>query len=77
MIPMNEAQTHECLADAGCDQRMIAQFDDLCRQDQLRRLADYRRLLLDHIHAGQKKLDRLDYLIWTIQSAADVKEGKR
>jgi hypothetical protein len=56
---------------------MIEQFDALCRQDQLRRLADYRRLLLDHIHAGQKKLDCLDYLIWTIQSAADVKEGKR
>ena len=38
----------------------------------MRRLADYRRLLLERIHAEQKKLDLLDYLVWTIQTAADV-----
>ena len=29
MIPMNEAQTHECLADAGCGKELIKQFEAL------------------------------------------------
>ena len=77
MTAMNEVQVHECLTDAGCDQALIAQFDAVCLKDRLRLLADYRRLLLERIHAEQKKLDCLDYLAWTVRSDADAKGGKR
>ena len=73
MIVMSEEQVHECLADAGCNKELIKQFE-ACQhsghqKDQLRLLGDYRRLLLERIHAEQKKLDLLDYLVWTVKTS--------
>lgn len=81
MIAMDAKQMHECLADAGCDEALIEQFEAFCgsgrQRDQLRLLSDYRRLLLDRIHAEQKKLDCLDYLVWAVKSnAVSQKEGR-
>ena len=72
MIAMSEEQVYECLADAGCDKELIKQFE-VCQRsgrqkEQLRLLGDYRRLLLERIHAEQKKLDCLDFLLWTAKS---------
>ena len=62
----------ENLEDAGCDAALTAQFEALWakgdQKGQMRLLTGYRRLLLDEIHAGQKKLDRLDYLIYAIKT---------
>ena len=73
MIAMSEEQIHECLADAGCDKELIKEFETCQRsgrqKEQLRLLGDYRRLLLERIHAEQKKLDRLDYLVWTVKTS--------
>ena len=72
MIAMSDEQVHECLADAGCDKELIKQFEAYQssgrQKEQLRLLRDYRRFLLDRIHAEQKKLDCLDFLLWTAKS---------
>ena len=66
MIAMSEEQVYECLSDAGCGKELIKQFEACqhsgSQKDQMRLLADYRRLLLERIHTEQKKLDLLDYL---------------
>ena len=76
MIAMSEEQIHECLADAGCDEELIKQFET-CQgsgrqKEQLRLLGDYRHLLLERIHAEQKKLDLLDYLVWNVKTNASL-----
>lgn len=81
MIAMSEEQVYECLTDAGCDKELIKEFET-CQssgrqKEQLRLLADYRRLLLERIHAEQKKLDLLDYLVWTVKTnGSSAEEGK-
>ncbi len=81
MIAIREEQIYECLADAGCGRELIKQFEACQRsgrqKDQLRLLGDYRRLLLERIHAEQKKLDLLDYLVWNMRTNASFsEEGK-
>ena len=73
MIAMSEEQVYECLSDAVCGKELIKQLE-VCQhsghqKDQLRLLGDYRRLLLERIHAEQKKLDLLDYLLWTVKTS--------
>ena len=61
----------EYLKDAGCDQKLIDSFESMCGQENRARLSlliSYRLLLLDIIHAEQKKLDCLDYLIFAIKA---------
>ena len=76
MIAMTAEQVHECLADAGCDEELIKQFETCqgsgLQKEQLRLLGDCRRLLLERIHAEQKKLDLLDYLIWNVKTKASL-----
>ena len=60
----------EYLKDAGCDQKLIDSFESMRGQENRARLSlliSY-RLLLDIIHAEQKKLDCLDYLIFAIKA---------
>ena len=81
MIAMSEEQVYECLADAGCGKELIKQFEACqhsgSQKDQMRLLADYRRLLLERIHTEQKKLDLLDYLVWTVKTNVfSAEEGK-
>ena len=76
MIAMSEEQIYECLADAGCGKELIKQFE-ACQssgrqKEQLRLLEDYRHLLLERIHAEQKKLDLLDYLVWNVKTNASL-----
>ena len=68
MIAMSEEQVYECLADAGCGKELIKQFEACqhsgSQKDQMRLLADYRRLLLD-------------YLVWNMKTNASFsEEGK-
>ena len=81
MFAMSEEQIHECLADAGCNKELIKQFEAYQssgrQKEQLRLLGDYRHLLLERIHAEQKKLDLLDYLVWNVKNKRFfVEEGK-
>ncbi len=76
MLTMNAEQMRECLTDAGCAETLIGQFEALWfsdrQKDRLRLLNDYRHQLLERIHAEQKKLDCLDYLIYAVKSNASV-----
>ena len=51
------------LHDAGCSEEP----SDCARICLLKR---YRRELLDEIHSGQQKLERLDYLIYRLRNAS-------
>jgi hypothetical protein len=56
------------LQDADCSQDLIDQFlQESDPQKRLRLLSVHRRNLLDGIHDGQRKLDILDYLIFTMK----------
>lgn len=64
-----DEKTLQNLRDAGCSKQFIRQFDDLpstcARICCLRR---YRRELLSRVHAEQRRLDTLDYLIHSMQN---------
>jgi tagatose-1,6-bisphosphate aldolase non-catalytic subunit AgaZ/GatZ len=56
------------LQDADCPQTLIDQFlQESDPQKRLRLLSVHRRHLLDGIHDRQRKLDILDYLIFTMK----------
>lgn len=58
------------LIDAGCSQEVVQRCMDLARgkktAEMKRILAGHRRTLLDTVHAEQKKIDCLDYLVYTL-----------
>jgi len=64
---------HQNLIDAGCDQ----QTTDLCMTfvkegqflNMMPILRRHRAVLLDSVHKGQKQIDRLDYLLYTLKEA--------
>lgn len=59
------------LIDAGCDQVIVQRCMDLAqgkKNEELKRiLAEHRRTLLDTVHAEQKKIDCLDYLVYKME----------
>jgi len=59
------------LTDAGCDNHLIEHFLSLQKEgkkkDQLCLLSKQRGVLLCKIHEEQKRLDCLDYLIYTMK----------
>ena len=68
---MNE-KTLANLRDAGCDEVLIGELEALPSScARLCRLKAYRRDLLSGIHAGQKKLECLDYLIYQLRCEAE------
>ena len=86
---MLEIQTTEDLIqnlqDAGVPAECIARFLS-CRaaQDEraaLQILAQQRAILLDQVHAGEKKIDCLDYLVYQLrremEQAADKQEATK
>lgn len=66
-----QEQVAQNLIDAGCENGIIDQFAQLDKrgrtEEQFRLLARHRISLLDIIHAYQKKLDCLDYLIYSMK----------
>ena len=64
-----DEQTQRNLVDAGCPEALIEEFATLSDPgEQMRWLRRYRRDLLDGIHSEQKKLDCLDYLIFSLRN---------
>ena len=71
---MHEGEKKEALIcnlrDAGCDPEVIRDFMK-CRDEsdvngQLRLLEKHRKMLLERVHAEEKKSDCLDYLVYQI-----------
>lgn len=61
------------LIDAGCSQEIVQRCMALDREKRMaemkRILARHRRTLLDTIHADQKKIDCLDYLVYQMEKS--------
>lgn len=58
------------LQDAGCDEAFVAEFDKAASEcARICLLKGYRRELLNGIHAEQKKLEYLDFLIHQLRTA--------
>ncbi len=70
MDSYNENAIVQNLIDAGCGQEFIAEFMEDLRTENtsksLKLLAAHRRLLLDNLHKEQKRIDCLDYLVYTM-----------
>lgn len=71
--PLQRATISQNLRDAGCDEAFISEFMNLVEwkliDEQLTQLKNYRVTLLSQLHADQRKLECLDYLIYSIRSA--------
>ncbi|HJH04696.1 hypothetical protein [Victivallis vadensis] len=74
---MNEVQPTDLpllrnLEDAGCDAETVEKYFQLRQagkiRDQQRLLSKQRRLLLEALHANQRKIDNLDYLLYTLKT---------
>ena len=71
---MNEKRKEDAiiqnLKDAGCNSGTIAAFVDDLRKEKitegLKILEQHRRTLLDSLHKEQKRIDCLDYLVYTL-----------
>ena len=67
------------LIDAGCDDQMtescMACFNEGNMAKMLPALAAHRQALLDELHREQKRIDCLDYLVYTIQRDEKRKKG--
>ena len=63
------------LEDAGCGQALMEQFVELVESGHLDEglslLEKHRRYLLDCCHTEQKRIDCLDYLIYTLENPKD------
>lgn len=59
------------LIDAGCDQELVQRCVALTQEEKtaevLRILSRHRQTLLDTVHWGEKQIDCLDYLVYTIK----------
>ena len=59
------------LRDAGCSEELIELYGSAASNcARICLLKRHRRELLDDIHSGQQKLERLDYLIYRLRSAS-------
>lgn len=61
----------ENLADAGCSAKEIDTAKSLCEAGQVDALIIHLRKcrchLMDELHQSQRKVDRLDYLVYSVQ----------
>ena len=68
------------LKDAGCSEADIQRFLKLGqagrRRDQLQILATHRAALLEQLHASQRQIDCLDYLVYQMSSRSDKQQGQ-
>ncbi|HIQ98102.1 MAG TPA: hypothetical protein IAB23_00210 [Candidatus Scybalocola faecavium] len=72
---MSDGRSREALIqnlkDAGCGCKCVEKFLSLGEEgktgEQMKLLASHRRQLLDRVHAEEKRIDCLDYLVYQMQ----------
>lgn len=68
------------LRDAGCDgqlaERILALDGERATREELRLLRDQRRKLLTDMHAAQRAIDCLDYVVSVIQTRLSEDEPR-
>lgn len=81
---IDRQDTEQLLREAGCEDRFVHIFlsmmDGGSVEAQLRLLRDQRRRQLDLVHMEEKKLDKLDYLRYTLEkqlSACAKSKGEK
>lgn len=83
MPEMNDDRSliRQNLLDAGCDRKTtescMACFTAGAPAKMLPQLVKHRRVLLDALHREQKRIDCLDYLVYTIEKNEKQKEAKK
>ena len=83
MPEINDSQgcIRQNLLDAGCDRKTtescMACFTAGAPAKMLPQLAKHRRALLDALHREQKRIDCLDYLVYTIERNEKHKEAQK
>lgn len=79
MLATDSNRIRQNLLDAGCDQQTtdscMACFQEGNMAKMLPALAKHRRVLLEALHQEQKRIDCLDYLVYTIER--NEKKGER
>ena len=79
MPEIDPGHIRQNLLDAGCDQQTtdscMACFSEGNMAKMLPALAKHRRALLEELHKEQKRIDCLDYLVYTIER--NEKKGER
>ena len=68
---MTDDKILQNLKDANCTSDFIAKFFELTgkTQEQVKLLSTHRVWLLDELHVSQKRIDCLDYLIFTLNQS--------
>lgn len=70
---------YQNLLDADCDERITEKCMVFVRDGEYQKLlpilSDFRAGLLEDLHAGQKKIDCLDYLIYAIKKISFREEN--
>lgn len=79
MLAIDSNRIRQNLLDAGCDPQTtdscMACFQEGNMAKMLPALAKHRRALLEALHQEQKRIDCLDYLVYTIER--NDKKGER
>ena len=71
-----DERTRRNLFDAGCSEEFVSAFGELgSASARLAQLRSYRRYLLSSVHAEQKKLECLDYLMCKMRSEEKEQEN--
>ena len=72
-VKLIEADVIRNLQDAGCREELIRRFMDCYRdgqiKDGLQLLRQHRSALLDDIHAEERKINCLDYLVYHLEKS--------
>ena len=69
-----DEKTRRNLIDAGCDEKFIREYDCCCDKKACKKLlSQHRKQLLDEIHAKEKNIDCLDYLVYTMNKQEEKK----
>ena len=64
-MPLTDQALLDNLEDAGCNSQFLEQSGQY--REQLRLLSDHRRRLLDCLHQEERRIDRLDYLVYQLE----------
>lgn len=66
-----ETQLEECLIDAGCSKKerseILQCYSESNIQQMISLLRMHRKVTLDMIHAGEKQISCLDYLVFQLE----------
>lgn len=71
IINISEENIERNLIDIGCNQEQIIHFMEIYKKRDLKKMLNFlkceRLQILNEVHQEQKKIDYLDYLVYTLK----------